>query len=309
LATNDPTPGTQIGEVTETPWTVRSLTTAGILTDAIRLMRSDFWRLCGIVGILVIPANVGMGLLVYLMMRHMGQVPYMDPDQAVLGMIFYALLLVGAISVWGLVVPFAQIALMRGIHDRYLGQPVRIGKAYQWMVANFWLVAGTVVLWSLVVFAGMLMFILPGIVALFLLMYTVPVVVTEGRGGFYALQRSVALVTKQPGKLLMLVLYTYLLSVAISSIPQLLMPQPEMQGPPGSTDAMFAYYNDSALVTGLTMAIAGFTQTVIRVLRGSVYLLTYFDTRCRSEGYDVQFAAEKAGVWGSAPIESEAPGG
>lgn len=292
------------------PWTVRSLTTAGVLTDAIRLVRSDFWRLCAIVGILVIPANIGMSVLLYLFMRHIGQVPYMDPDKAVMGVLFYAALFVGAVSVWGLVVPFAQVALMRGIRNRYLGQPTRMVECYRWLAANFWLVAGTVVLWSLVVFAGMLMFVLPGIVAMFLLMYTIPIVVTEERGGFYALQRSVELVTKQPGKLIMLIIYTYLLSVTISSVPQLLMPQPDMQGPAGSTDAMFAYYNDSALVTAVTMAIAGFTQTVIRVLRGSVYLLTYYDVRCRSEGFDVQFAAERAGVWGLGTLTApETPGG
>jgi len=121
-------------------------------------------------------------------------------------------------------------------------------------------------------------------------------VVTEGEGGGYAVLRSARLVLSQPGKLMLLVVVTWLITLTVSSLPGLFMPSPQvdMSGPTG----IFDYYNATALTTALTTALAGLTQSVIRTLRGSVYLLSYFDARCRTEGYDVEFEARKAGVWG-----------
>ena len=309
------------------PWTVRPLSAGDVITDALRLMRSDFWKLCGTVAVVVVPANLVMAVVIYLFMRHMGRVPYTEPNVAALGVLYYGALLLGAASLWGLVIPFAQVALMRAITDRYMGRPVRIGRAYRWLVDNFWTVTGTVVLIALVLAAVLSFVVLPGflavavlaalaggslalfiltvgsvavatpmVIALFLVMLAVPTMVTEGEGGVYALVRSVRLVMSQPSKLLLLATVTWLMSLAVSSLPGLFMPTPDvnLSGPTG----IFDYYGATALTTGLTTALAGLTQSVIRTLRGSVYLLCYFDTRCRIEGYDVEFAARKAGIWG-----------
>jgi hypothetical protein len=292
-----PPPGLDLDVVHDHPWTVRPLGIDGILTDAIRVLRTDFWRLTGIMGLLLIPANVLIAVLIYMFMRHMGRIPYLDSDAAAAGVLVWGLLLLGAASVWGLVIPLAQVALVRGIRNCYMGQRVAIGQAYLWLVSNLWMVAGTIVLTSLVVLAGFMMFLLPGIVAMFLLMLTVPVMVTERRGGFYALQRSALLVSQSPAKLLALVVVTWAVGLAVTSLPQLLIPQAQMQGNPASTADLLEYYNTSALATALTTALGGLTQSVIRTLRGAVYLLSYFDIRCRSEGYDIQFAAENTGIW------------
>ena len=120
--------------------------------------------------------------------------------------------------------------------------------------------------------------------------------------------RSVRLVFSQPTKLLLLVSITWLMSLAVSSLPGLFIPTPDVDltGPTG----IFDYYGAAALTTAITTALAGLTQSVIRTLRGSVYLMCYFDARCRTEGYDVEFAARKAGIWaGSAAVEGAAGAG
>ena len=294
------TPGDDSGqpERLDTPWKVRPLTSGDVLTDALRLMRSDFWRLCGIVAILLVPANLLIAISIYLFMRHVGRIPTLDPDVALLGMLYYVLLLLGTVSIWGLVKPFAQVALVRAITDRYMGHPVRIRRAYGWMAQNVWMVTGTVVLAALIIGAATTLFLLPGAVAALLLMLTVPVMVTEGRGGFYAIQRSATLVSRQFGKMLLLVVVAWLLGVTVSSLPQLFTPQPEFQPNAGNADELFMFYNATALSTAIATALAGLTQSVIATLRGAVYLLAYFDARCRSEGFDVEFEARRSGVWG-----------
>jgi len=309
------------------PWTVRPLPVGDVITDALRLMRSDFWKLCGTVAIVVVPANLIMAVVIYLFMRHMGRVPYSEPNVAALGLLYYGALLLGAASLWGLAIPFAQVALMRAITDRYMGLPVSIGRSYRWLVDNFWTVTGTVVLIALVLAAVLTFVVIPGffvvvvvaalaggplalfvitvgglavatplVLALFAVMLAVPTMVTEGEGGVYALVRSVRLVMSHPSKMLLLVTVTWMMSLAVSSLPGLFMPTPDVDltGPTG----LFDYYGATALTTALTTALAGLTQSVIRTLRGSVYLLCYFDARCRTEGYDVEFAARKAGIWG-----------
>ncbi len=281
-----------------TPWKVRPLTTGDVLTDALRLMRSDFWRLCAIVAVVLVPANLLIAVSIYLFMRHIGRVPTLDPDVALMGMLYYVLLLLGTVSIWGLVKPFSQVALVRAITDRYLGHPVSMRRAYGWMAQNVWMVTGTVVLAALIIGAATTLFLLPGAVAAFLLMLTVPVMVTEGRGGLYAIRRSAVLVSRQFGKMLLLVIVAWLLGITVSSLPQLFTPQPEFQPNAGNADELFQYYNATALTTAIATALAGLTQSVIAALRGSVYLLAYFDARCRSEGFDVEFEARRTGVWG-----------
>jgi len=298
-----------------------------VLTDALRLMRSDFWRLCGTVAIAVVPANVIIAGVIYLFMRHMGRVPYIEAEGAALGLLLYGALLLGAASMWGLIIPFAQVALMRAITERYLGRRVRVLRAYRWVLENIWPVMGTIVLVAIILFAVLAFLVVPGavlvmlvaalaggsaglfllfagcvlllvpfVIAMFLMMLAIPTVVTEGEGGGYAVLRSARLVLSQPGKLMLLVVVTWLITLTVSSLPGLFMPSPQvdMSGPTG----IFDYYNATALTTALTTALAGLTQSVIRTLRGSVYLLSYFDARCRTEGYDVEFEARKAGVWG-----------
>jgi hypothetical protein len=321
------------------PWTVRPLPAGDVITDALRLMRSDFWKLCGTVAVVVVPANLVIAVILYLFMRHMGRVPYSEPNVAALGVLYYGALLLGAASLWGLVIPFAQVALMRAITDRYMGLPVSIGRSYRWLVDHFWTVTGTVVLVALVLAAVLTFIVIPGffavvlvavlaggplalvvltvggiavstplVVALFAVMLAVPTMVTEGEGGVYAVARSVRLVFSQPTKLLLLVSITWLMSLAVSSLPGLFIPTPDVDltGPTG----IFDYYGAAALTTAITTALAGLTQSVIRTLRGSVYLMCYFDARCRTEGYDVEFAARKAGIWaGSAAVEGAAGAG
>lgn len=300
-------------------WSVRPMTAGEVLTDALRLIRSDPWRLCGTMGVVIIPANLIMAAVLYLFMRQIGRSPYLDPDLALMGILYFGALLMGTAALWGLVMPFAQVALVRAITDRYLGRPVHIGRAYGWLISNFWMVASTIVLMALVITAGFTLFFFPGPVVAFLLMMTVPVMVTEGRGGFYALQRSFQLVSQQPMKLILLVVVAWGVGVAVTSLPNLLLPQPEMANAPEDPNYLFEYYNATALVTAISTAIAGITNSVVRTIRGSVYLLSYFDARCRSEGFDIEFEAHKAGVWGvppagvpaaGAPEESmEVPGG
>lgn len=304
---NSGLPANSPGGKAETPWQVRPLSAADVLTDALRLMRSDFLRLCAIVAILLVPANVVIAVAIYLFMRHIGRVPTLEPDVALLGMLYYFLLLMGAAMLWGLIKPFSQVALVRGITDRYLGHPVRIGRAYRWMADNVWMVMGTVVLAALIIGAATTLFLLPGALAAFLLMLTVPVMVTEGRGGMYAIQRSAQLVWKNFGKMLLLVVVTWMLGTTISSLPQLLTPQPAFQPESGTADELFQYYNATALTTAIATALAGITQSVIAALRGAVYLLAYFDARCRSEGFDVEFEARKVGIWGFAPVPPPPP--
>ena len=302
---NEGVAGATDAAAADQPWRVRPLSSADVLTDALRLMRSDFWRLCGTVAVLLVPANLVIAVAIYLFMRHVGRIPSLEPDVALLGMLYYVLLLLGAAMLWGLVKPFSQVALMRAITDRYLGRPVRIGRSYRWMVENFWMVAGTVVLAALIVGTATMFFLLPGAVAAFLLMLTVPVMVTEGRGGFHAIQRSIQLVLAHFGKFLLLVIVVWMLGVTVSSVPQLFTPQPDFQPNPGNAADLFRYYNATALTTAIATAVAGLTQSVVASLRGSVYLLAYFDARCRAEGFDVEFEARRAGIWGPLPADPE----
>jgi hypothetical protein len=290
-------------------WSVRPLTTGEVLTDALRLLRSDPWRLCGTMGVVIIPANLIMAAVLYLFMRQIGRSPHMDPNVALMGILYFGALLLATAALWGLVVPFAQVALVRAITDRYLGRPVSIGRAYLWLISNFWMVASTIVLMALVISAGFTLFFFPGPIVALLLMMTVPVMVTENRGGFYALQRSFQLVSQQPMKLILLVVVAWGIGVALTSLPNLLLPQPQMENAPEDPNYLFEYYNATALITAISTAIAGITNSVVRTIRGAVYLLAYFDARCRSEGFDIEFEARKAGVWGVPEGSVEVPGG
>ncbi len=178
---------------------------------------------------------------------------------------------------------FTSAALIRQTSQAYLGGEVSRADGYRVARGRFWAVLGTTILYFMAVFLGMLLLVVPGILAALMFFAAMHVAVLERRGGFQALARSRFLAEGAWGRVfgisfvLLLIVYLPFVGLGVGAM---------VVNPQGTGQAM-----TSGAVNGMILIGSRVLSTLVVPLFMAATTLLYYDRRVRSEGLDLQVAS------------------
>lgn len=188
-----------------------------------------------------------------------------------------------------LLAPFmlvAQSALTKAVSDRYLGTPLSVGEAYRYIGRRFWPLVLTMLLAYLMVLAGLLLLIIPGIIFSFWIALTAQVFVIEDKRYSQAIWRSKFLIGQGTwAELIVLMLIIGLLTMVIQFVLGALVGTSML----GINQEEVGMPMHAAILFGLLEALAMPLSQIATVL-------LYYDSRIRKEGFDIQILAKEMGV-------------
>jgi hypothetical protein len=252
-------------------YAIRELKLGEILDQAVNLTKDHFGVLLGITGILLIPFYVISGLIQVSMLPT--PPPNPTPEQA---MAFFAVTmrvsLPIALLAGFLIAPITNAAVVYAISNAYLQKPISVGgsikQAFQRILPLIWT-------WFLVVLAimgGMILCVVPGILASFWFSLATQVVVIEGVAGFAALKRSRQLMAGNIGNFFVLGLLIGIINAG-TGFGAGLIPQPHVR-----------------------VVVISVVTAVLTIFASAAFVVFYFSCRCKHEQFDLSLLAQSVGV-------------
>jgi hypothetical protein len=175
--------------------------------------------------------------------------------------------------------PFLAGALARATSHAYLGNVPEVGATYRFALRRTHSMLWASLLSALATIFGMLLLIVPGVLAFVRFTFAAAVVIVEGERGTKALGRSWRLARGHFWKILGTVFLAGILTAVVSGILQLPLTAAARELGP---DWWFL----AAIGESLATVIANPFSAIVAVL-------LYFDMRIRKEGFDLSLMAEE----------------
>ena len=179
----------------------------------------------------------------------------------------------------------SQAALTKSVSETYLGRDISVGQAYKSILPRFLSLIGASILVTLVVWFGLVLLVVPGIIFGLWLFLTTPCIVVEDCRATDGMARSKALVSGNLGKVFAVGLVSLLIAWAVM-IPASMI---------GSSVALLVGPDHMML----SMFVSQFLDMLGRILStpigAAASILLYYDLRIRKEGFDLQMLAQSAG--------------
>jgi hypothetical protein len=168
----------------------------------------------------------------------------------------------------------ATSAITISVSDICLGNAPSLARAYKKVFGVMWKLLATNILQVVIIFIGIMLLVVPGIIAMVWLIFTPSVVILEGLGGFTALKRSKDLARgynwRNFGVFLLMLTILFVIGFVLGAIFGLLLP---------SAPHAFRIF-----------------QAAVNLVSGTITLtmivLLYYDLRARKEAYDPAALAE-----------------
>jgi len=274
--------------MTEPPVELKPLEIGDILDTCFRLYRANFLKFILIAAIPQIFIFIANGAWRYFIFF------FSTSDTGSTPFIFFPL--VGAIPLftigWFLQL-VATGALAWAISERYLGHGIEVKEAYRYVFKRIWPLIGALILSTLMIGAGFLLLIIPGILFTLWLTFITQAVVIENCSVIEAMSRSRNLARGNLGKIFVIALLYWIIAVVIAGI---------LQAPVLILGIILGMLRDAQsgtlLAIGLqVMQIA--SQSISQILVNPIYMISftllYYDIRVRREGFDLQVMAENLG--------------
>jgi len=187
----------------------------------------------------------------------------------------------------------SQGALTYNVSQYYMGRNITFSQAYRHVGKRIFRLLGAAVLVGLIVFAGFLLFVVPGVIFGLWYAIVVPVIITEDCGIREALSRSKSLVKGNMGKVFLLGLLAGVIGLIV---------QVPFQIVGHLLTVLFMPVNMAlAMVSARMVEIIG--QVIVAPIAAAAYILLYYDLRIRKEGYDLEMMAEATLARGPVPDE------
>jgi hypothetical protein len=231
---------------------IRAMSFAEILDAGFRLMRDHFVLLVGISATLYVPVTLLQSAAESLAKE---QDPSSFALTGLLGLVIFA-----GVS------PLVNVAITFALGEVYLGREVGIGDAFRKGLAILVPVLGTSLLAGLAVLGATLLLILPGIWVGLGLVLLSQVMVLENRFGTAAFSRSFELMKGQRLRAFGIALVVVILSAVLGFGAQLALGFIPIVGPIG----------------------AGLVSAVTSAYMAAVWVVLYFDIRCRTEAFEIE---------------------
>jgi len=172
------------------------------------------------------------------------------------------------LTMW-VVMPIVSAAIAHAVGEAYLGRAVSVGDSLREALRIVLPLVGTAFLAGLITMVGVLLFVIPGIWFALGIMVLASINVMERVFGMTSIRRSLDLMKGQRGR-------GFLLSLLVAIVTGVL------GGVLGLIGAISPWIG--ALMQGLASAVAG-------AFTGAVFIVFYFDLRCRKEAFDVEHLA------------------
>ena len=170
-------------------YTIRELKLGEILDQAVNLTKDHFGVLLGITGALLIPFYLISGLIQVTMMPKLPPNP--TPEQAMAALFTtFRITIPTLVVAFYIIIPITNAALIYAISNAYLEKSISVRESFRKAFQRFLPLIGTWFLVGLAIMGGMILCLVPGILAAFWFALATQVVVIEGRGGFTAMKRS-----------------------------------------------------------------------------------------------------------------------
>jgi hypothetical protein len=256
-------------------YTIRELKLGEILDQAVNLTKDHFRVLIGITGILLIPYNVIGGLIQVAMMPTLPPSPTPEQSMAAGFAAMRISLPITLLAVY-VIAPITNAALVYAISGAYLEQPIGVGGSFKRAFQRIppliwtWMIAGFAIM------GGMILCVIPGILAAFWFALATQVVVVEGVAGMAAMKRSKQLMAGNIGTLFVLGLLLGITNAGVT-FGSGLIPQPHVR-----------------------VVVVAVIEAVLTIFASAAFVVFYFSCRCKHEQFDLALLAESVGA--------EAPG-
>jgi ABC-type multidrug transport system fused ATPase/permease subunit len=282
---------------------LRPLAVGEILDRVLSIYRAHFWLL---VGLSAASAGVSVGVAVL-------RLVFTYFSRITIGSISYTVVTAGFAFVQGglylIAYSLTLAATTSAVNSIYLGEPTSIGTALRtarrlWLRClgvAFWqgwsatwafcllgipvalmLIPGlagtsTAVLGGIVLFVGMLACLVYGVIAYLRNSLAVPAAVIEDLGVRAAMRRSKNLATGRIGRIFLMLLLVYALSL-VAAVIQLPMVFVMARSPA----------TEHYVLQGITLAVTFVSASVVGPVAAIGFCLFYFDERVRREGFDIE---------------------
>jgi len=238
-----------------------------LLDTGFRLVRDHFLVLLGIGLILFLPFELVQSFFVR------------DPQSAAAsGALVVSLVFVFLFSI--LAMPFVTGAATRALGEAFLGREPAIGDAYRFVLGRFTRILGTAFLYSILVFLGTLLLVIPGIYLALAFLLAYQVVILEDWAGMNALKRSRELMAGSMLRALGIMVVVGLLMAIFSTVVHLAI---------------------GFLPFGRAIG-SSIVDSVVFAYSTAVSVLLYFDVRCRKESFDLEHLARQVEAGGPTPV-------
>jgi hypothetical protein len=244
---------------------IRAMSLAEVLDSSFRILRDHFLAIAGVSAIVNVPVALGQSLMA-------------AEAEAGASLSLPAIGIAFAFLTFALASPVVGAAVTHLIGEVYLGRPAHIGEAFRVALRILIPLFGTSLLVGLIMIGMTLLLILPGI--WFMLGATVisQVMVIERRFGMNAVRRSLELMKGHRGRAFLIVVLVMVLSGVVG----------------------FAFDLAVGSLPWLGGAASGFAQAVTGAFASVVFVVLYFDIRCRKEAFDIQHLAQLVQAEGAA---------
>lgn len=250
---------------------VCALGLGGILDQTVKLVKDHFGVLLGITGVLMIPFwAIGLSIQETMVPEVTNTMTPEERMQANLAALRIALPLnlLGAYIIG----PITNAALVYAVANAYLDRPASVGDSYKRAFARLFPLIWTWFLVVLSIMGGMLLCLVPGILAAFWFSLATQVVVLEDVSGFAALRRSKQLIEGNIGTIFVLGLLLGAINMGMAVVAAMI-PQPYVQ----------------AVVQAIVVGIGTIISSV-------AFVVFYFSCRCKHEQFDLVLLAHSVGV-------------
>jgi len=273
----------------------------GILDRTFRIYRENFIRFVTIVAVIQVPIGLLMivstsGFRKGVPVRQTGDYGQVSRDEADPTIALFG---AAGMVVTGIIGMFGQVlcrgALTKSVSEFYLGNEISVGQAYQFVLPKFFtlILAGICVV--LVVYLGLLLLIVPGIIFGLWFALTTPAIIIENLGATQGMSRSKTLASGNLGKIFsvgfLVLLIAYVLSIVLH------------YGTSIFIGVLFSGYTPFALALNHLVSVAG--NILVTPIGATAYILLYYDLRIRKEGFDLQMLADSIGSGKSATNDRE----
>lgn len=236
---------------------IRAMSLAELLDSGFRILRDHFLAIAGVSAIVNVPVAVGQSLM---------------QAEAEAGASFSlpAVGLAFTFLTFALASPVVGAAVTHLIGEVYLGRPARIGEAFRVALRIFVPLIGTSLLVGLIMIGMTLLLIVPGIWFMLGATLVSQVMVIERRFGMTAIRRSLELMKGNRGRAFLIMVLVVVLSAVVG----------------------FAFDLTAGSLPWLGGVASGLAQAVTGAFASVVFVVLYFDIRCRKEAFDIQHLAQ-----------------
>lgn len=264
------------------PRILRPLSYGDLLDEMFDLYKKNFLVLAGISAVVFVPLNA---IMFGLFSDVFSGAAVRTPDPMVLAKAGLSILFFSIVIAFPLQ-SFAQAATTWAVSRNYLGEPATIAESYKAVGRTVIMFTLTMLLSGLIIFIGMMLCFVPGII--FALWYSLvaQVYVIEGKSGMEALNRSKDLFSGNGLRVFLVLLIAWILVQILQKI--LIFPfELSMQSNPMGTFSS-PYGVVFGIATGVVSAVTYPIMTIATTL-------LYYDLRVRKEGFDIQMLAANMG--------------